>query len=266
MSSTSLNTIFSYNDSLSHQTPVQYLLSLLKFPKSQTSTPKLDQSKQLLLQSAPLAFPSRLSEADLAKLERLKLPNSTETFLSVYKSLIGLFVGLHAFALVRPDIKTFSCKMANARFLYRRLWLPFGVLDFARRYWMREQQWNEIESRFEVLDQNVKGKDIEQLLWKEKSWINRLRKDFESKLTQVNESNEIRNFRSPQEDLMKAFGGKKDKEEVVDIKELPLEMRQQVEKAEKEIKKEKNYLDSAFININDLLEEIEGTEIIFIHK
>jgi len=264
MSSTSLNTIFSYNDSLSHQTPVQYLLSLLKFPKPQTSTPKLDQYKQLLLQSAPLAFPSRISEADLAKLERLKLPNSAETFLSVYKSLIGLFVGLHAFALVRPDIKTFSCKMANARFLYRRLWLPFGVLDFARRYWTREQQWNEIESRYEVLDQNVRGKEIEQLLWKEKSWINKLRKDFESKLAQVNGNNEIRNFRSPQGDLMKAFGGKK--EEIVDIKELPREMREQVEQAEKEIKKEKNYLDSAFININDILEEIEGTEIIFIHK
>jgi len=265
MSSTSLNTIFSYNDSLSHLTPIQYLLSLFKIqPQAETSS-NFGHAKQLLLQYAPLAYQTRLSDSDLKELEHLRLPNSAENFMSVSKFTLGLFVGLHVFALVRPDIKTFSCKMANARSLFKRLWLPLGVLEYARRYWMREQKLAEINSRFEILDPNVRARDIEQLLWKEKSWISKLKKDYTSKLTQIHEETQIKNFRSPQEDLMNLLGNKK-KEEVVDIKQLPVDVRQQVEKAEKEIKKEKNYVDSVFIDINDLLEEIEGTEIIFVHK
>jgi len=126
----------------------------------------------------------------------------------------------------------------------------------------RDSEMREINKSYEISDSNIGLKDIEQTLWKEKQYVLILKEIYKNKLNQVLETGKF-NLKKP---LPTLFPTKDTKMPDAEVPELTPEAKKEKEFIQKEILKEKNYMDAFFVELDDILEEAEGTELSFINK
>ena len=211
----------------------------------------------------PFALPTKLPQEEQDKLPYTGLPQGSKTLYSVIFKIPLTAILLFSLAIYPLKIKTFQSKKAFTRTLFKQVWIPLGITGYFDLYMKRKSNLKEIYDNFEITDPSVGSKDIEKMLWKEKQYVLIFKEIYKNKLNQVLEIEKHNLKQKPLPSLLPANLIKKPEPEQ---KELSPEELKEQEFAQKEILKEKNYMDAFFIDLNDILEEVEGTEISFIHK